>query len=60
VERRLAVLAGNNTQALSRPGARGRAWPLALAVLLVAGAAVSFVGIRNALHRSARSDQPAP
>jgi tetratricopeptide (TPR) repeat protein len=39
VERRLAVLAGINAQALSRRGAWGRAWPLALAVLLVAGAA---------------------
>jgi len=39
VERRLAVLAGSNAQALTRRGARGRAWPLALAVLLVAGAA---------------------
>ncbi|CAI9390250.1 Antiseptic resistance protein [Microbacterium sp. T2.11-28] len=28
-------------------------------VLLAAGAAVSFVGIRNALHRSERADQPA-
>jgi tetratricopeptide (TPR) repeat protein len=39
VERRLAVLAASNAQALSRRGARGRAWPLALAVLLVAGSA---------------------
>jgi len=39
VELRLAVLAGSNAQALTRCGARGRAWPLALAVVLVAGAA---------------------
>jgi len=39
VELRLAVLAGSNAQALTRCAARGRAWPLALAVVLVAGAA---------------------
>jgi tetratricopeptide (TPR) repeat protein len=39
VERRLAVLAGINAQALSRRGALGRAWPLVLAVLLVASSA---------------------
>lgn len=39
MERRLAVLAGSNAQALTRCGARGRAWPIALAIVLVAGAA---------------------
>lgn len=39
MERRLAVLAGSNAKALTRCGARGRAWPLVLAVVLVAGVA---------------------
>jgi tetratricopeptide (TPR) repeat protein len=39
VERRLAVLAGSNAQALTRRRVRRRAWLLALALVLVAGAA---------------------